>query len=73
MSATISTMIDIDASPQAVWDVLTNFAAYGEWNPFMSRTEGTPTVGTKLVVRMSAPGGRGMTLKQRVENARLPR
>jgi hypothetical protein len=43
------------ASKQAVWDVLTDFAAYGEWNPFL-RIEGTAEVGTKLVVHMSGGG-----------------
>ena len=66
MSAAISTTIDIDADPQAVWDVLTDFAAYGEWNPFMDRIEGTPEVGAKLVVHMTPPGGRAMTFKPTV-------
>ena len=66
MSTTISTTIDIHATPQAVWDVLSDFAAYGEWNPFMDRIQGTPEVGAKLVVHMSPPGGRGMTFKPTV-------
>jgi len=66
MSAAISTTIDIDASPQAVWDVLTDFAAYGNWNPFMDRAEGTPEVGAKLVIQMTGNGGRGMTFKPTV-------
>lgn len=66
MSAAISTTIDIDASPQAVWEVLTDFAAYGDWNPFMDRVEGTPEVGAKLVVHMTPNGGRGMTFKPTV-------
>lgn len=66
MSAAISTTIDIEASPRAVWDILTDFAAYRDWNPFMDRIEGTAAVGTKLVVHMSPPGGRGMTFKPTV-------
>ena len=54
MSITIDTTVDIDASKQAVWDVLTDFAAYGEWNPFL-RIEGTAEVGTKLVVLVATP------------------
>lgn len=69
MSTTISTTIDIAASPQAVWEVLTDFAAYQDWNPFMRRIEGAPQVGTKLVVHMSPPGGRGMTFKPTVLTA----
>lgn len=66
MSAAINTAIDIDASPRAVWDVLTDFAAYRDWNSFMDRIGGTAEVGTKLVVHMSPPGGRGMTFKPTV-------
>lgn len=66
MSATISTTIDIDAAPDAVWDVLTDFAAYKDWNPFMDRVDGTPEVGARLVVHMTPPGGRGMTFRPTV-------
>ena len=65
-SITITSTIDIDAGRQAVWDVLTDFAAYGDWNPFMDRIDGTPEVGQKLVVHMTPPGGRGMTFKPTV-------
>ena len=47
-SRTIDTTVDINADKDAVWDVLTDFASYKEWNPVM-RIEGTPEVGTKLV------------------------
>ncbi len=66
MAATITTTIDIDADPNVVWDVLTDFAAYGDWNPFMTRIEGRPEVGTKLAVHLSPNGGRGMTFKPTV-------
>lgn len=66
MATTISTTIDIEATAQAVWDVLTDFDAYSEWNPFMDRIQGTPEVGARLVVHMNPPGGRGMTFKPTV-------
>ena len=66
MSAVISTHIDIDAHPDAVWNVLTDFAAYGDWNPFMDRIEGKAEAGTKLVVHLNPNGGRGMTFKPTV-------
>src|SRR5262245_63390296 len=64
-SLTIDTTVDIDASRDAVWDVLTDFASYSEWNPSM-RIEGTPEVGTKLVVHLLADGGHGMSFKPKV-------
>lgn len=66
MSATVSTRIDINAGPQAVWDVLTDFPAYGEWNPFMDRIDGTPQVGARLVVHLAGRGGRGTTFRPTV-------
>ena len=60
-SLTIDTTVDIDADPDAVWDVLTDFASYQEWNPGM-RIEGAPEVGTKLAVHMTG----GMSFKPKV-------
>ncbi|KAJ7475145.1 hypothetical protein B0H11DRAFT_2018541 [Mycena galericulata] len=31
----ISASVVIDAPPEKVWDVLVDFAAYGEWNPYI--------------------------------------
>ena len=59
-SFTIDTTVDIDAGPDAVWDVLTDFASYKEWNPAM-RIEGAPEVGTKLHVHLT-----GMSFKPKV-------
>ena len=65
MSITISTTVDIDAPKRSVWEVLTDFAAYDEWNPY-AKIEGTARVGTKLTVHMGASGGRGMAFKPTV-------
>ncbi len=67
MSIVINTTIDIDATSQAVWDVLINFNAYREWNSLHHRRN--PKVGTKLVVHMSPGGGRGMTFRPTVAAA----
>lgn len=41
----LSTSIDIDAPRERVWQVLTAFSEYDEWNPFMSRLSGVPLEG----------------------------
>jgi hypothetical protein len=64
-SITIDTNVDINASSDAVWDVLTDFASYSEWSPTI-RIEGNPEVGHRLVVHMSADGGHGMSFKPEV-------
>lgn len=69
MSVTVSTTIDIGASPRAVWDVLVDFPAYPEWNPFMVAVEGTAEVGRRLVVQLAGRNGRGMTFRPTVLEA----
>ena len=36
----ISATIDIVAPPDAVWEVLTDYARYPEWNPFIVEMSG---------------------------------
>jgi hypothetical protein len=62
----IETAIDIAAPPQAVWDVLVDFAAYPDWNPFIRRLQGEARVGARLEVTVQPPGGRPMTFKPTV-------
>jgi hypothetical protein len=62
----LRTEIEIDATPERVWQVLTNFDAYREWNPFIRSIEGEPEVGSRLSVRIEPPGARGMTFKPTV-------
>jgi hypothetical protein len=53
--------IEIQASPERVWEVLTDFDAYHQWNPFMVEAEGRPVAGQRLRVRMRPPGRRRPT------------
>lgn len=55
---TIDTAIDIEAPPDAVWAVITDFAAYPAWNPFMVSIAGDREPGSRLAVTMQNPGGR---------------
>jgi hypothetical protein len=59
----------IDATPDAIWDVLTDFAAYGEWNPFITSITGVAEPGARLAVALTPPGGRTITLEPKVRAA----
>lgn len=62
----IQTEIEIDAAPEEVWRVLTDFAAYPEWNPFVKEVRGEPRVGGRLDIFVQVPEGRGMKFRPRV-------
>jgi hypothetical protein len=62
----LSTEIDIDASPEIVWDILTDLDRYGEWNPFIVSADGDVAVGERLTNRLQPPGGRAMTFRPTV-------
>ena len=61
--------IEIAASAERVWRILTDFASYPQWNPFIRRISGEPTAGERLEVRLEPPGGMGITLRPTVLNA----
>jgi hypothetical protein len=40
--------VEIQAAPSKVWEVLTDFGKYPEWNPLLTRAEGNLRVGEKV-------------------------
>ena len=62
----LHTEVDIDATPEVVWRVLTDLEGWAEWNPFITSSVGKPQVGEKLVNRMEPPGGKAITFKPEV-------
>lgn len=45
---TLDTTFEIDAPPAAVWEALTDFPRFGEWNPALPSVTGEPQVGSTL-------------------------
>lgn len=44
----INESVEIDASPQQVWQVLLDFERYPDWNPFIVKLEGPAELGATL-------------------------
>jgi hypothetical protein len=61
--------IEIQAPAERVWEVLTDFGAYHEWNPFIEHAAGEPVPGQRLELRMRLPGRRPTTFRPEVLEA----
>lgn len=57
----IERSVDIAAPADKVWEALTDFTAYPEWNPFMPELSGTAEVGHQLTVQLTPADGSAMT------------
>jgi hypothetical protein len=62
----VKSEIDIAATPERIWSILTDFSAYPDWNPFIRSISGTPDLGSSLVVRIQPSGTKGMTFRPTV-------
>lgn len=71
----LRTEVEIAAPVARVYDVLTDFARYEAWNPFLTSLSGPLEVGKKLKVEMSLPEGKIYLLEPQVtqvsENSEL--
>ena len=52
MSFVIEKTLDIKAPPEVVWEVLTDFPRYGEWNPFVVECSSTLKPGEAFDMRV---------------------
>jgi hypothetical protein len=66
------TQITIHASADRVWEVLTDFAAYPSWNPFIRAISGNAVLGGKLVIKLQGFGTSTMRFSPRVLTVRKP-
>lgn len=56
----LETQIEISATAERVWSVLTNFSAYADWNPMVRSIEGSLEVGKPLNVLIHPEGSKAM-------------
>jgi len=70
MAKQIKTSITINASKERIWEILTDFEKYPEWNSFIGSVTGKLKVGNRITVKLQ-----GMTFKPVVltlnENAEI--
>ncbi len=65
----LSTSIEIESPPEAVWEILMDFETYPEWNPFVTMISGRPVAGERLDVTLQNPGGKKMDVSPTVTAA----
>jgi hypothetical protein len=53
----IATEIEIAGSAQRIWEVLSDFAAYPFWNPFLLKVDGAPKVAQRIRFWFELPRG----------------
>ena len=61
--------IEIQASAERVWQLLTDFPSFPHWNPFIRKATGNIRVGERLEVNIQPSGASGMTFRPTVLKA----
>jgi hypothetical protein len=56
MALVIDALLDIEASAETVWEVITDFARYGEWNPFIRGCSSTLKPGDPIDLQVQLMG-----------------
>jgi hypothetical protein len=58
--------IDIAATPERIWSILTDLPAYPAWNPFIRSISGPIAKGQRLAVTVQPAGGKPMSFRPAV-------
>src|SRR5256885_917277 len=59
----IRSTTDIHSTPEKVWGVLTDFGAYPQWNPFITKAGGALEPGEQLELQLEPPGSHPRMLR----------
>ena len=65
----LCTEIEIEATAERVWQLLTDFASFPEWNPFIRKASGNIRMGERLEVNIQPSGASAMTFRPTVLKA----
>ncbi len=58
--------IMIKAPTKKVWQILTDFKSYPDWNPFVRSLKGLPKAGETIEVNLQVPSGKAMVFKPKI-------
>ena len=61
--AVYRTTFRVDASPQKVWEILTDFDRWAAWNPSVPSIAGEPHIGSTVKMTLAMPGRPSATVK----------
>ena len=63
---TVRSTVEINASPERVWAILTDLPGHSSWDPFIPSISGSLVPGQKLNVTIKPPGSRPTSFKPTV-------
>lgn len=66
MAKKISTSVRINASPEKVWAIFSDFGRYDQWNPFIRSIAGEVVLGARIKVSIAPAGSRAMKFSPQV-------
>ena len=69
MQKNIHTEIEINASAERVWEILSDFESFASWNPFVTEVKGEAKEGAILNINVQPPGAKMMTFTPTVLKA----
>ena len=58
--------VEIHNYPESVWGILTDFATYEQWNPFINKIVGLPKQGEKVEIYIETPSGKKRRYSPRI-------
>lgn len=64
--------IEISATPERVWELLTAFSTYPDWNPFIRNIRGDLVEGGQITADLRPSGSAGMTIRPVLLTVNLP-
>ena len=70
---TYDTTFDVDATPAQIWETLTDFARYPEWNPQVVDASGSTEPGSEITLVLALSDGPNMTITALIEESELGR